>query len=358
MIRVAVIGAGPAGAGAAIHLARLGHGVTLIEARPFPRAKVCGEYISPAATEALESVISPADITSAGGRRVDRFVLEMNDDEVSWTTPKPAWAISRRRLDDRLVAIAREVGVTVRQPATVREVLYADDAATLRLADGTDLCADLVIHADGSGRHDPAGPIALDPGLLGMKCHYRPRGPVYGVRIRAAAGAYIGTIGVEDGEATVALVAGRGLLGAFRGDHDAMLASLWPAWDGDARTTPWMTCGVARSHPVRAGHARSVRLGNAAGAVDPVGGEGIGNAIWSAWMLGEIAAASAPPEWAAALHAAYTERLRVRLPVCRGVAALLMRPRLVAAAWPLLRSRGLGPALMGGWYRLSGKPAV
>ncbi|MEO8411175.1 MAG: FAD-dependent oxidoreductase, partial [Propionivibrio sp.] len=40
---VAIIGAGPAGAAAAILLARAGWTVALIEKRAFPRRKVCGE---------------------------------------------------------------------------------------------------------------------------------------------------------------------------------------------------------------------------------------------------------------------------------------------------------------------------
>jgi len=37
-----VIGAGPAGSSAALLLARAGRSVALLEARPFPRRKVCG----------------------------------------------------------------------------------------------------------------------------------------------------------------------------------------------------------------------------------------------------------------------------------------------------------------------------
>ena len=45
--KITIVGAGPAGAGAAIRLAQNGFGVTLVEREKFPRQKLCGEFISP-----------------------------------------------------------------------------------------------------------------------------------------------------------------------------------------------------------------------------------------------------------------------------------------------------------------------
>ena len=44
---VIIAGGGPAGASAAIHLAHGGVRVLLLEQKKFPRAKLCGEFISP-----------------------------------------------------------------------------------------------------------------------------------------------------------------------------------------------------------------------------------------------------------------------------------------------------------------------
>src|SRR5215510_264542 len=44
---VIIAGGGPAGSSAAIHLARAGLQVLVVEQKRFPRPKLCGEFISP-----------------------------------------------------------------------------------------------------------------------------------------------------------------------------------------------------------------------------------------------------------------------------------------------------------------------
>ncbi|MBV9210497.1 MAG: FAD-dependent monooxygenase, partial [Acidobacteria bacterium] len=49
-----IVGGGPAGASAAIRLASSGARVLLAEQKKFPRAKLCGEFISPECLEHFE----------------------------------------------------------------------------------------------------------------------------------------------------------------------------------------------------------------------------------------------------------------------------------------------------------------
>lgn len=355
--RAIIIGAGPAGGAAAVHLARRGWQCTLVEARTFPRQKVCGEFISPAATPFLEDLLSVAALRALDAQRVDVMALECGTKSSEWPMPRAAWVLSRAVLDTALRDVARLAGAEVLQPAAVRAVRYQPDRVSIELNDGRGLHADVVIHADGTGRHDLAGPTPLAPGVLGHKCHLRIPGGVRGVRIRTAPGAYVGLVQIEAGGATCALVARRGLIAAHRGDADAMLHALWPAYDPAWRVCDWHSCGVTRSGYVRPGHVRSFRIGNAAGAVDPVGGEGIGLALWAATELTR-GLTSVEPEALRALHArfaaAYRARLRVRRFACRWTATGLMQPALVRALWPLLSRPS---AVLAPWYRLSGKPA-
>ena len=98
----------------------------------------------------------------------------------------------------------------------------------------------------------------------------------------------------------------------------------------------------------------------AAAAVDPVGGEGIGLALWSAHVVSRLLG-GAPRldeetlrDIQRRLALAYRARLRVRRPACRLAAASLMHPGLIRAIWPAVRlapSLTLRPA-----YHLTGKP--
>jgi geranylgeranyl reductase family protein len=51
---VAIVGAGPAGAAAACYLARAGYRVVLLDQHRFPRDKVCGDFVGPAALAEIE----------------------------------------------------------------------------------------------------------------------------------------------------------------------------------------------------------------------------------------------------------------------------------------------------------------
>lgn len=61
MARVAIVGAGPAGATAGYRLASRGHDVTLFDRAAFPRPKTCGDWITEGAVEALASSGLPAE---------------------------------------------------------------------------------------------------------------------------------------------------------------------------------------------------------------------------------------------------------------------------------------------------------
>jgi flavin-dependent dehydrogenase len=56
--QVAVIGAGPAGAAASIHLGQLGvRDVVLVDRHDFPRDKTCGSGVSPKGIDVLKASV-------------------------------------------------------------------------------------------------------------------------------------------------------------------------------------------------------------------------------------------------------------------------------------------------------------
>lgn|GEM_PF-529253 len=423
-----VLGAGPAGCSAAIALAELGLDVALVERETFPRAKVCGEFVSPAATEPLETLLTPDELVETGARRVRTLVLERGSRSATFPMNRPAWVLSRRSLDERLVQAAETRGVRVLQPASIRELSFHErrvvavvetkaapparerDHATVDRSERSQtrsrrsqLHAGLVVHADGSGRFSSdRAAVPKRPGVLGIKCHIEhdpslfdaasealrmraPEGPIAPTSDEArpgvpSGGAYLGYVPVERGLATAAFVVRQSIVKSFVARFgpldgpagDELLAAIWPRYNPQLRRSPFLSCGVAGSPLLVDPHPRSVRVGNAAAAVEPVGGEGIGLALWAglAFTASLRSAAGVVNPRAedvldertlrrarAAYHRAYRRRLRLRRPACRAAAWALERPRLTRAIWPLVMRPPAGPALVGAWSRATGKPA-
>lgn len=360
----AIIGSGPAGSAAAITLSRAGVSVVLIESRAFPRAKVCGEYISPAATGDLLDLLSTERLAGAGAKTVNTVTIASGTASWTWKMPRSAWVLSRASLDTLLAEQAQASGAVLLAQRSVRSVEYTDRRVELLLSDQQSISARIVIHADGSGRLDPLGATPIDTRVIGLKCYLRPDPAIDGLVMRPARGAYIGLVGIEQGLTTCALVARADLLRAQGGDRDALLATLWPGYRPAWRSGDWLACPVPRSRYRGTGHPRSFRMGNAGAAIDPVGGEGIGNALWSGRLLGKVLAdplsSRDGPDSLAPIHAhirrAYAQRLRTRLPACRMAALTLMRPGLAntvarIGSLPLLKNATVLP-----WMALTGKP--
>lgn len=355
--RVAIIGGGPAGASAALGLARGGVDAVLFERCSFPRPKVCGEFISPWARPLLEGAIGGEPLAAAGATEVRGATLEVGRMQHEWALQPAALALSREWLDRVLLEAAGAAGARIEQPRRVAAVEWERGRPLLRLAGGGACAAEVVVHADGSGALDPAGPSRRARGWVALKCHLRAESPFEGVQMRAAPGAYLGRIGLEGGRGTLALAVRREVARRFGGDLDALARSLWPGFDAGEREGRWLACGVVRGVPDRPTHPRSFRIGNASGAPDPIGGEGIALAAWSGTTASELLASGrfddrTLPKLAEELWRRHRRMLRMRVPACATAAVVLSRPALVRGLWPVL-SRTRRPG--GAWWRLSGK---
>ncbi len=117
-----VIGAGPAGAAAAIRAANGGANVTVFEKGDYGRDKVCGDGLTPRAVRAMEELKLSVD---DGAHRIDglRMIAGKKVRELAWPTTSrfPAYGAvwPRRRLDAYLMDAAAKAGA---------ELLYEHDA--------------------------------------------------------------------------------------------------------------------------------------------------------------------------------------------------------------------------------------
>jgi geranylgeranyl reductase family protein len=132
---VAVVGAGPAGAAAALSAlrARPGARVLLVDRADFPRDKSCGDGIAPHALDELEKLGVPEALAGAVPVRRLRLVSPRGTEAVSLVA-RPNYVVPRTVFDARLVAAAIDRGA-VFERRTVRS-LDELDARVVVGADG------------------------------------------------------------------------------------------------------------------------------------------------------------------------------------------------------------------------------
>jgi geranylgeranyl reductase family protein len=106
-----VVGGGPAGATAAIRLARRGYRVVLLERHAYPRDKACGDLLIPDAQRVLER-LGLLEAVVARARVVDEAVIE-SPSRIRWSIPERYLVLPRLTFDTLLAAEAAACGAIV-----------------------------------------------------------------------------------------------------------------------------------------------------------------------------------------------------------------------------------------------------
>ncbi|HEX8720910.1 MAG TPA: FAD-dependent monooxygenase [Pyrinomonadaceae bacterium] len=155
---VIIVGGGPAGASAGVHLAAAGARVLLAERERFPREKLCGEFISPECLEHFARLGVLGRMEEGGGARVSETVFYAPSGRgvsvpSAWfgAAAGDALGLSRAEMDARLLARAREAGVTVVEEAALAGVVYEGGAVR-----------GVRLHADGGGTREFRAAVTLD----------------------------------------------------------------------------------------------------------------------------------------------------------------------------------------------------
>lgn len=113
-VDVAIAGSGPAGAATALRLARAGVSVALIDPRPFPREKLCGEYLNLGAIRELGE-LDAADALLPLAQPLDGLRLFAHGECAEFRLPSQAWSVPRTVLDKHLRDLALRAGAQALQ---------------------------------------------------------------------------------------------------------------------------------------------------------------------------------------------------------------------------------------------------
>jgi geranylgeranyl reductase family protein len=302
---VVVVGAGPAGVAAAVHLVRAGKSVTLIDKATFPRDKICGDGLTTSALRELQDLglrttavpswqhVDDIVVRSSSGRTV-RYPLPRGQGSYAVVAP-------RLELDSALVDLARDAGVDVREDTPLSDATETADGVVITTPTG-EITARYAIGADGMW-----SPLrkALGLGTPDYRGEWHAfRQYVSGVTGTAARDlvvffepdflpGYFWAFPLGEGRANIGFGIQRG-----EGIATREMAALWrdlltrphvreALGDDFVADSPHRAWPIpARIDTIESGRGRTLFVGDAVAACDPMTGEGIGQAL----ITGRLAA--------------------------------------------------------------------
>lgn len=396
-----VVGAGVAGATAAILLAQAGWSVAVLEKRVFPRRKVCGECIAATNFELLDALGVGEACAGLAGPPLERVGLYVGDTELTAALPRldgtrhsRGRALGREHLDSLLLRRAAALGATVCQPWTVKRVARIG---------GTQLCSAVPAAAERPVTFEAPVMISAygswEPGVRATGRRRRParasdlfafKANFLGATLApdllpvlAFPGGYGGMVIADHGKLTLACCIRRDRLRKCRASRPGVPAGVAvQAWLeetcagvrrallGARREGSWLGAGPVRPG-LRAGwyEQSGFAVGNAAGEAHPILGEGISMAMQSAWLLcgrliqhreqlmTQIDHSTVGRDYASEWRRHFAARVRW----AAVFAHLAMRPAAAGGLLPVLRRwptlLALG-ALLGGKVRRMADPAA
>lgn len=354
---VVVVGAGPSGSVVAREAARSGLSVLLVDRQLFPRYKVCGACLGPAAVSTLHQQRLAKAVASAGAVPLDSLRLWAGG-RVAALNMRGGLALTRGKLDQLLVEAALEAGVHFIEGARAQVGRAGKDSIQVELAtrEGPmSVRARVVVDASGlAGRpeHPPGRGAGVGPAVLVARNSRVGLGatfPVldcplrFGELVMATGRAgYVGLVRVENGDVNLGAALDPACLSQWgpQAAVASVLAEAGVPWSTDFGEQHWKGTPALTRRPGAVASRRIFRIGDAAGYVEPFTGEGMGWALSSALAVTPLVQAavsrwedSLMKMWAREHHAT----VRRSQWLCFALTRALRRPRLTSVAVRMLR---------------------
>ncbi len=301
-----VIGGGPAGAAAAIRAAEGGARVTVFEKGLPGRDKVCGDGLTPRAVKALDELGVALD----DAHRIDglRMIANRTVRQLDWPgiAPFPAHGAvwPRRRLDARLMELAEKAGAEILWEHDALPVIDDRGRVTGVSANGGTWAADMVVVAAGApgavarmlgAERDPAEPFGLAIRTYAETPRHAERYLEACLTLRDEQGTPVPGYGwmFPAGDGTVNI--GVGALSTMKGfkklnlttlqdSYRALVQEDWQLGPDLERPRAWrLPMSTVKRHG-----PGWVAIGDAAGLVNPMNGEGIDYGLESGMLAADL----------------------------------------------------------------------
>ena len=307
---VIIAGGGPAGSSTAIHLAMRGARVLLIEQKKFPRAKLCGEFISPECAFHFQRLGVAAQMFAAGPATLTETVFYARSGAravvpSSWFGSNGvALGLSRAEMDERLLRRASGAGAQIIENASVSNLIVENErvrGVTVRHESAeTSYRAAITVDATGRARALSRHLVSRTkhpkrPPMIAFKAHLESTVVEPGAcEIYFYRGGYGGLSTIENGLSNLCFIASARDVRACDADADRVMREIVYQNRRARRTlekarlhSNWMAVsleGFGRYRVAPAGGLLAV--GDAASFIDPFTGSG----MLMAMETGELAA--------------------------------------------------------------------
>jgi flavin-dependent dehydrogenase len=300
--QVAIIGGGVGGLTLAIQLADAGYSCVLFEKNKYPFHKVCGEYISMESWNFIEGLglhlsaldlprINRLHVTSPSGKRM-RHQLDLG-----------GFGISRYKLDHELYQLAKQKGVQVLEDCKVQDIQFKQDQFYISSNKGNSTST-VCVGAWGKRSNMDISSSRLytrevkkeEKNYIGIKYHVKLEFPADLIELHNFKNGYCGVSKIEQEQYCLCYLTAAENLKRYNGDIKKMEEQLLmqnPVLKSYFTTAIFLFKEPIAIAKIRIGYKSAVEnnilmLGDAAGNIAPLSGNGMSMAMRSSKALNEL----------------------------------------------------------------------
>lgn len=294
---ITIIGGGLAGLTAAIHLSKIGFLVNVIEKNNYPKHKVCGEYISNEVIPYLQSL--GLDINELNPQNISKFEFSTaKGTSIKINLPLGGFGVSRFSLDEYLYKKAIENGCKVINEK-VEKIIFENDTFTVTTSENLILKSQILIGAFGKRSnidYDLNRSFILEESpWLAVKAHYSGDFPNDYVGLYNFNGGYCGVSKIENNKINICYLADYKTFKKYKNIDEYQKAVLYqnPNLKRILQSVKLiydkpLTISQISFEEKKVVENHILMIGDTAGLINPLCGNGMAMAIHSAKIVSEL----------------------------------------------------------------------